>query len=94
MSALSITVSLYSREAPVHLQREYRFCQFSKEGTDMDIHRVVKHLDQISNRAIHNKGLIKIFIQFKFTYEYSNIYFDSSYYKINLAIPKYITNET
>ena len=28
-----------SREVPVHVQREYRFCQFSKEGTDMDIHR-------------------------------------------------------
>ena len=41
MSALSITVSVYSREVPVPVQREYRFCQFSKEGTDMDIHRVL-----------------------------------------------------
>ena len=24
----------------LHVQREYRFCQFSKEGTDKDIHRV------------------------------------------------------
>ena len=40
-SALSITVSIYSREVPVHMQRGYRFCQFSKEGTDMDIHRVI-----------------------------------------------------
>ena len=33
-SALSITVSVYSREVPVYVQREYRFWQFSKEGTD------------------------------------------------------------
>ena len=37
--AFSITVSVYSREVTVHVQRGYRFCQFSKEGTDMDIHR-------------------------------------------------------
>ena len=29
-------------EVPVHVQRGYRFCQFSKEGTDMDIHRGVE----------------------------------------------------
>ena len=43
-SALSITFSIYSREVPVHVQREYRFCQFSKEGTDMDIHRVIENI--------------------------------------------------
>ena len=36
MSVLSITGSVYSREIPVHGQRGYRFCQFSKEGTDME----------------------------------------------------------
>ena len=41
------TVSIYSREVPVHVQRGYRFCQFSKEGTDIDIHRVIERCSYI-----------------------------------------------
>ena len=35
----SITVSVNSRDLPVDVQGEYRFSQFSEEGTDIDIHR-------------------------------------------------------
>ena len=46
LNTLFITVCVHSREVPVYVQKEYRFCQFSKEGTDMDIHSVERSLQQ------------------------------------------------
>ena len=58
-SDFSINVSIYFREVPVHMQRGYRFCLFSKEGTEIDIHRVcgvsqltITHIYALSNAIL------------------------------------------
>ena len=64
------TVSIYSREVPV--QRGYRFCQFSKEGTGMDIYRSTilgyilfkVDLDKLSFHWFHHCICIKIYGMF------------------------------
>ena len=54
-SSLSYTVYVYSREVPVHVQKQYLFCQFSKEDTDTDIHRT-----RCSSLIIH----VSVFLEF------------------------------
>ena len=69
-SALSITVSVYSREVPVHVQREYRFCQFSKEGTDMDIHRILSNTWKIISRNF--KHVLKYSVHYSYERRFLN----------------------